>query len=214
VRRRSLVAAAAATVLGAAAVLAVVLLFGDDGRRTDGPLRGPEIAQGSGFPRDPGEPVGFAGITLYNAGREPAVLERVVPVDPEEGIRLVGSLAAPEPEGASAEAYPGFPPRPEDFPAAVVPFPNLAPLDGYVVPPQPGVDREEAARTQLYVGLASSAPAGRLTLQSFRVLYHVGDDKFELLVPYAVAICTPRADWERVRPCGNLEGPFLPEETE
>jgi len=205
----------AATAVALAVVAVVVAVLGppwSDRSAANGPLVAPSIRQGSGFPRDAGDPVGFAGIRFYNSGPEPAVLDRVTLVDPEAGIRMVGALAAQEPQGGSAEAYPGFPPRREDFPAEVVSFPDLAPLEGYVVPPQPDVNPDAAKRTQLYIGLESTKPDGRVTLQSFRVHYRVDDDRYELLVPYAVAICTPKAEWAGIRPCGGVDGPFLPGE--
>lgn len=207
------VSAAAAAVLGAGVVVAMLAPW-DSEPGSDGPLVAPATRQGSGFPRDAGEPVGFAGVRFYNAGAEPAVLDGLSLVDPDPALRVVGVLAAQEPEGGGVQAYPGFPPSPRDVPTGVAAFPDLEPLDGYVVPAQPGADLDTARMTQLVVGLESTEEEGRITLQSFRVRYHVGDRRYELVVPYAVAICTPRAAWEGVRPCGSVEGPFLPEDDE
>lgn len=205
-RRGTIVAAAAA--LAAVAVAVALLARAGAKPASPGPLRGPPVAQGSAFPRDVGESVAFGGIRLRNAGSEPAVLERVTLVDPKGPVRIVGALAAERRGGTIVEAYPHFPPEPDDLPSAVAPFPRLLPLAGYVVPPHTGAGPAGARETQVFVGLASAAAAGRVTIDSFRVDYRVGGRRHGLVVPYAVAICTPREEPSPASRCGT----FLPGE--
>lgn len=205
-RKAVLLATAAALVAVAVAALVLVLLRPWAGTKTDGPLVSDTVPQGSGFPLDARDGFSYAGITVWNSGPEPVILERVSLVDPEPGLGLLGALAAGRPAGAFIVAYRDYPPSRTQYPPGIVEYPRLAPLQGFVVPPQPNGRVDETTDTQIYVGLESTEPAGRVTLESFRIHYRAGEKSYELVVPHAVALCTPRAEYIAAKPCET----FLP----
>ena len=197
-----------ALAVGAAAAVATLVLMRSESEEVGGPLRSDSVPQGSGFPVDAHHALTYAGIGLRNAGSAPATLEQVTLVDPEPGVRLVGALAAEQPEGARIFAYHDFPPDRDQYAVRIVRYPELRPLAGFVVPPGPAGNRARATETQLYLGLESTEPSGRVTLESFRVHYRVGDRRYVLVVPQSVALCTPRAEYVDTKPCDT----FLPGE--
>jgi hypothetical protein len=181
--------------LAAATVTSGLLLRGDE-VLPQGPLVQTGAPHGSGLLSEPGDPLTYGGIAVYNSGTEPAILERVVLVRPNKGMRLVGALAGPVPWGGFVLAFADFPP-PEDYlPAWMVRPPTLHPLEGFVVPPQPRASEDTARMTKIYVGLESTEPEGSVALEAFEVRYRVGDRRYVLVVPQTVTICTPRAVWE------------------
>lgn len=199
---------AAAGLVAAAVGVGALLVVAPRDKPEPGPLVTDLVRQGSGFPLDAGDSFTYAGITVLNPGPEPIVLEDVELVGAEPDVHLVGVMAAARPKGAFIVAYRDFPPSRRQYPSGIVDYPELEPIDGFVVPPRPSAHLGDEGDTQLYIGLGSVEPAGRVTLESFRIHYHVGLRRFEVVVPHSVAMCTPRSEYLNRKPCAT----FLPGE--
>jgi hypothetical protein len=196
-----------------AAAGALSLAAGGCGDGEGGPLRGPEIEQALGWPVVAGHPISFSDIEVVNTGTEPVVLERVELIDGDPGIRVVGALAA-EHEGDTYVAnFEDFPPDPNAYSPSTYRLPLLADLEGYIVPPQPGavLDDPDTHGTQLHIGLEVVANQAKLSFESLRIHYRVGDERHALTVGYAVSLCTPRSDYV---PVGRYCNGHLPYQEE
>ena len=192
---------------GAAAGALYVITGGSNGDISeDGPLRGPDFGQALGWPVVPGHPISFSDIEVVNTGAEAAVLEGVELLDAEPGLQLVGTLAAEHVGDTYVASFEDFPPDADEYGPETFRLPILQELEGYSVRPQPGAVLEDTNThgTQLHIGLEIVAPRTKLSFESVRILYRVGERRYALIVPYAVSLCTPRSEYRPVeRPCGG-----------
>jgi hypothetical protein len=147
----------------------------------EGPLRqrgAGTVAEAGAFAVNVGEPQTFGEAAVLNFGDEPARLDSVEMVDPSQGIAITGAMAA------IRDGEPPYNPGGYAFwpPPSTL---NAKPLSGFTVPPRSELgDRG----VQILLGLELSR-GDRATFRALAINYHVGEERFQYVFPYAVALC-------------------------
>jgi hypothetical protein len=176
---------AVAAAIGALAAVGGVLAWAlstPEPTLTAGPLACRECGiTGLAFPVDAGQPFTYGLLTLRNSGNETAVLDRVVPLEPTPGLRLVGEVALPtrkNPWNITASDHGHFPP--ENVLRAV------RPVRGYRIPPA----RAPSDLHEIMLGFTVPRP-GRFGFRRLAVAYHVGDTRYRALFDFRFRACAP-----------------------
>ncbi len=195
-RRRRVGRSAVLAVLVAALALVVMLwlVFGRGGDPSPGPLSSPEASR-IGIGRTAGEPFGF-GLTLaWNTGDRPAVLERIEPVDPTPGLRVVATGAAgPEREFlfvASTQTWPSDE------------FTDLHPVRGFEVAPRASAAGERGV--ELVLALQADKP-GRYVFKAVAVEYTVDGERHRAIIRNGIGVCVTPPGERTVRGCDAPSG--------
>jgi hypothetical protein len=140
------------------------------------PPAGPLTASGGGGEgaiRAPGQPISFGAISLphYEAGRG-VVLESLTPIDPPDGLRVLGAFVVDTSLNGGVGAVDGAPPR--GF--------GAQPLAGYVL-------HGDASNRQIVVGMEATRP-GAFRIERFVLRYRVGLREYEASYDATVTLCT------------------------
>lgn len=176
-RSRALAALAAGAALAAAALLLIIVLRGDDGEPTPGPLGTDEI-QSLGFSQEVRREFTFGLPVAFNRGDEPAVLERIVLVDPTPGLEVVATRVAGPDRRILFKASDEVWPSPE--------ITDLHPVEGFEVAPQdePGGDRG----VELVFAGRADRP-GRYRTHGVQIDYRVGDTEHRSTLNISFRVC-------------------------
>jgi len=166
-------------VFGVTAIAIAVLILLPNDPTYGGPLQDEGLPGSSavGGKRAIGKPVSFGFSLAWNAAEGEAVLDRLVPLAPSEGIEIVGAGIF-GPENAIVEFGGGYPPEGLLKPP---------PVRGYRIPP--GTTALDAY--QVVVGVEATEP-GVQSIAGFEIQYHVGGTSYRAVVLQGVWICVPR----------------------
>lgn len=182
--------------LGALLVLAVVagaggawVAIGRDGERSPGPLMSPEATSG-GFGRTAGKPFGFGLAVAWNTGKRPAVLERIDPVDPTPGLRVLETWVA----GADRESLAVAATR--EWPSSD--FTDLRPVRGFEVAPR--TDPAGERGVELVFALQADRP-GRYVIRGVAVEYTVDGERHRAIIRNGIGVCVTAPGEPTVRGC-------------
>jgi hypothetical protein len=173
----------AALALGAA-VVAVAPLgwlgYREFAPSTPGPLAS-DVAESLGIQRRIGETFTYGLPVVINSGDEPAVLERIEPVDPTPGLRLLHTRIG----GSKREFFyfaSGRWPDPSRFT-------DLHPVAGFVVHPKDVRGWERGA--ELIFVMRADAP-GRYEFDAVAVEYRVGGREHRAVLEIGLGVCVTK----------------------
>ncbi len=138
------------------------------------------VGQRATFALRVGQDSTLSGLTLFNHGARPAVLDGVELVGGAGGIEVIGALAAVRPRlpGCNVISSEDFPPD-YDWP--------MEPLEGFVIPPASAFEGRVVC---VILGLRPTR-RGVVSSQGVAIHYHVGDRAYTYVDPYSLASCTP-----------------------
>jgi hypothetical protein len=184
----------AALVAGLAAAAATWLLLIRDPGLSEGPLTSPDATSG-GFGRTAGEPFAFGLPVAWNAGDQPAVLERVEPVNPTPGLRVLTTRAA----GPDRKylAVPATPEWPSDM------LTDLHPVRGFRVDPRSQPDGERGV--ELVLVLQAGKP-GRYQFKAVAVTYTVDGKRHRSYIRNGIGVCITPPGKPTIRGCEPPRG--------
>jgi hypothetical protein len=195
-RRRRFGRAAIAALLVAALGLAAILwlTLGRGGDPSPGPLSSP-AASSIGIGRTAGQPFGFGLALAWNTGDRPAVLDRIAPVDPTPGLRVVATNAAgPKREYmfvASTQTWPSDE------------FTDLHPVRGFEVAPRSSPAGERGV--ELVLALQADKP-GRYEFKGVVVDYTVDGEQHRAIIRNGIGVCVTPPGERTVRGCEAPSG--------
>jgi hypothetical protein len=179
----------AAVALGVAGV-AVLAWLGHRslGPPTPGPLAR-DVGESLGIQRRIGETFTYGLPVVINSGDEPAVIERIEPVDPTPGLRVVQTRIA----GAKRKYFlfaSGSWPDPSRFT-------DLHPVPGFVVHPEYVAGWERGA--ELIFVMRADEP-GRYVFKAVAVEYRVGGREHRAVLDVGLGVCVrtqrkPHGKW-------------------
>jgi hypothetical protein len=174
----------AAAALVAAGCVAAVALLARDSLPTAGPLIADDGAS-LGIGRTAGETFAYGLPYVGNDGDEPARLQRISPVEPTPGLRVVGTrVAGARRRDLAWAATPAWPDR------------NLSdvhPVDGFEIGPLKARGWRRGAEL-IFILRAPEAP-GRYRFKSIQVDYRVGRRRHRDRFHFGLQICvTPRGE--------------------
>jgi hypothetical protein len=166
----------------AATVVALLLWLGYRSVRppTPGPLDN-DVAESLGIQRRVGEDFTYGLPVVINKGDEPAVLERIEPVDPTPGLRVIDTRM----NGSERKYFyfaSGKWPDPERFT-------DLHPVAGFVVHPESVEGWERGA--ELIFALRADKP-GRYVFKAVAVEYRVGSREHRAILDIGLGVCVTK----------------------
>jgi hypothetical protein len=163
---------------------------------TPGPLANDDVAESLGIQRRIGETFTYGLPVVVNSGDEPAVLERIEPVDPTPGLRLEGTRIS------------GFNRKYRSFSSGRWPdpsrFTDLHPVPGFVVHPAnvSGWDRG----AELIFVLRADRP-GRYKFGAVAVDYRVGGNEHRAVLDIGLGVCVTKGRKMPYRQCNRPPEP-------
>jgi hypothetical protein len=169
----------AAVAVGVAVVALVVWLGYRSVRApTPGPLANDDVAESLGIQRRVGELFTYGLPVVINSGDEPAMLERIEPVDPTPGLHLIHTRIS----GSNRKHYffaSGSWPDPSRFT-------DLHPVRGFVVHPAEDAGWDRGA--ELIFVLRADSP-GRYKFKAVAVDYRVGGNEHRAILDIGLGVC-------------------------
>jgi hypothetical protein len=166
---------------GAVAVAVVALLawwgYRSLGPPTPGPLAR-DVAESLGIQRRIGETFTYGLPVVINSGDEPAVLERIEPVNPTPGLNVIHTRVS----GSDRKFFffaSGRWPDPSRFT-------DLHPVRGFVVHPDDVKGWDRGA--ELIFVLRADTP-GRYKFEAVAVEYRVGDNEHRAVLDIGLGVC-------------------------
>jgi hypothetical protein len=176
--------------------LTVVALLVWLGYRSVGPLTpGPldnDVAESLGIQRRVGETFTYGMPVVINKGDEPAVLERIEPVDPTPGLRVVATRM-----NGSERKYFYFASGRWPDPAR---YTDLHPVRGFVVHPESVEGWERGA--ELIFALRADEP-GRYVFKAVAVEYRVGSREHRAVLDIGLGVCVTKGRKLPDKRCNN-----------
>jgi hypothetical protein len=157
---------------------------------TPGPLANDDIAESLGLERRTGQRFTFGMPVVINSGDDPAVLERIEPVDPTPGLRLLRTRVA----GAKRKHF--------YFASGTWPDPtkwaDVHPVSGFVVQPETDEGWERGA--ELLFIMRADRP-GRYEFDSVAVEYRVGGNEHRAELEIGLAVCVVKRPTKPFKGC-------------
>jgi hypothetical protein len=175
------------------AVLAAAALWGS--RELQAPTPGPladDAAASLGIQRRVGETFTYGMPVVINSGDEPAVLERIEPVDATPGLKLLATRVS----GSDRRFYffaSGRWPDPSRFT-------DLHPVRGFVVHPRDVKGWDRGA--ELIFVMRADRP-GRYKFKAVAVEYRVGSSEHRAVLDIGLGVCVTKGRKMPNRRCDN-----------
>jgi hypothetical protein len=183
---------AAALAIGVVTVALVAWLGYQSVRApTPGPLAN-DVAESLGLKIRVGETFTYGLPVVINTGDEPAVIERIEPVDPTPGLRVVHTRI----NGSERKFFyfaSGRWPDPELYT-------DLHPVAGFVVQPQTVAGWERGA--ELIFALRADDP-GRYVFKAVAVEYRVGSREHRAILDIGLGVCVTKGRRMPNKRCNN-----------
>jgi hypothetical protein len=161
------------------------------GPPTPGPLAS-DVAESLGIQRRVGETFTYGLPVVVNAGDEPAVLERIAPVDPTPGLELLHTRIS-----GSDRKFRSFASGRWPDPSR---FTDLHPVRGFVVHPEHvrGWDRG----AELIFVMRAGSP-GRYKFKAVAVEYRVGSREHRAVLDIGLGVCVTKGRRMPNKRCNN-----------
>jgi hypothetical protein len=189
---------AAALAIGVVAVALVAwLAFLSVRPPTPGPLDN-DAAESLGLQRRVGQTFTYGLPVVINTGDEPAVIDRIEPVDPTPGLRVVDTRM-----NGSERKYFFF--ASGDWPDPTR-YTDLHPVPGFVVHPETAKGWERGA--ELIFALRADKP-GRYVFRAVAVEYRVGGDEHRAVLDIGLGVCVTKGRRMPSQRCNNPPDPGL-----
>ena len=188
-----------AAVTLAVAVVALLAWLGYRSVRppTPGPLAN-DVAESLGLQRRVGETFTYGLPVVINSGDEPAVLERIEPVDPTPGLRVVHTRI-----NGSERKYFYFASGSWPDPSR---FTDLHPVPGFVVHPEDVKGWDRGA--ELIFVMRADEP-GRYKFGAVAVEYRVGGIEHRAVLDIGLGVCVTTGRRMPYKRCNNPPEPGI-----
>lgn len=164
---------------------------------TPGPLDN-DVAESLGLQRRIGQTFTYGLPVVINTGDEPAVIDRIEPVDPTPGLRVVDTRM-----NGSDRKYFYFASGSWPDPTR---YTDLHPVSGFVVHPETVKGWERGA--ELIFALRADDP-GRYVFKAVAVEYRVGGNEHRAVLDIGLGVCVTKGRRMPYRRCNNPPEPGL-----
>lgn len=189
---------AAVVAIGVVAVALVAWLgFVSVRPPTPGPLDN-DVAESLGLQRRVGQTFTYGLPVVINTGDEPAVIDRIEPVDPTPGLRVVDTRM-----NGSERKYFYF--ASGDWPDPTL-YTDLHPVSGFIVHPETAKGWERGA--ELIFALRADEP-GRYVFKAVAVEYRVGGNEHRAVLDIGLGVCVTKGRRMPSHRCNNPPDPGL-----
>jgi hypothetical protein len=150
------------------------------------------VAESLGIQRRVGEIFTYGMPVVINSDDEPAVLERIEPVDPTPGLKLVDTRIS-----GSNRKYRSFSSGRWPDPSR---FTDLHPVSGFIVHPEDAPGWERGA--ELIFALRADEP-GRYMFRAVAVEYRVGANEHRAVLDIGLGVCVTKGRTLPDKRCNN-----------
>jgi hypothetical protein len=162
---------------------------------TAGPLDN-DVAESLGLQRRVGQTFAYGLPVVINSGDEPAVIDRIEPVDPTPGLRVVETRM-----NGSERKYFYF--ASGSWPDPTL-YTDLHPVPGFVVHPETVTGWERGA--ELIFALRADEP-GRYVFRAVAVEYRVGGTEHRAVLDIGLGVCVTKGRRMPSQRCNNPPDP-------